>query len=276
VALSEPIIDADQCLLIHRFIICSNSFIAKVLSKCSRAGLYAVLAHEIAHHLNGDNFADTDFPEERRQTELNSDSFSGFLCYQLALKNKFPLDSFTRVFDVFGDSVDTDTHPNKKVRIQTFINGWDNAKKFIGLSCEAKYSFEINPQLAIAELSNNNQQYVTKMKSQFLAAIGSNSNEKLAQMKEMAISSQSDTTIINLRGDSSLILKDSNNTFINSRGAQLKTLNEIHYAKDFSSEGNSRKGYLVDTRNIIWAKYPNGVPYIAGYYRKGNDSKHKR
>jgi hypothetical protein len=266
VALSQPIITIDSLLMIHRFIVCGPNFIRAISKQCSMAGIYVLLSHEISHHLNGDNFSDSNLPEDRRQAELGADAFAGYLCFQLTVGHHLTLDSCVLIYQIFGDSVDTDTHPNKKARILAFSTGWRTAAEYSKLSCEAMNTIQTNPLSAIQEFSLNDHPFVSSLKSQYLTALNAEAFTSVNQAQDFARGARIDTALIELRGDRSPIVRAPDNELINKEGDTLQSsLQPLNAA---GQEFVKTDDYLLDKTNVIWARFPNGLPYVAGYLRK--------
>ncbi|MDP4252701.1 MAG: hypothetical protein Q8938_01745, partial [Bacteroidota bacterium] len=267
VAAPKPIVINNTYLIIHRFIICSPTFLTAVRASCSNAGVYTLLAHEISHHLNGDNFMDSNMPEARRQAELSADSFAGYLCYELSITRHLSLDSCLVVYQQFGDSADTDTHPKKETRIASFTNGWNTAKEYSKQTCEFLNAIDKNPQLAIQLFSGTSGSYVRTMSNRFKSAIAKQSLSAIQAIQSYATRVSGDTAVINLRGDELPLVQNSNNQLINGKGEALKDA-KLEPMSALTAERPSFSDYVLDKKNVIWARYPNGVPYIAGYKRK--------
>ncbi len=81
---------------------------------------YAILAHEVGHHLSGHTL-----PNEidRHTSELQADMFAGFILYHLGVS----IDEASNSYSILPDEGST-THPNKKIRKIAVMNGWLKAK----------------------------------------------------------------------------------------------------------------------------------------------------
>jgi hypothetical protein len=264
-AIPEPIIDQYQCLFIHRYIIYDAAFINKLLATCSPAAAYVIFSHEISHHLNGDSFMDSDASTDRRQRELAADSFAGFLCYKLSLSQHFSLADCVKVYETIGDSLDTDTHPNKKLREQTFTNGWNTSKEYLTLSCDAANQLQQNPVAAINEISATSPAFVQTVTQQSVQAIAKVPG-KVDFAKKTANMKFADE-VINLRGDSSLFVEDKNNKIlpVQVKAPALGTYLISPQRLDISKSNSLSNQYIRGKGNEIWARYPNGLYYVAGY-----------
>jgi len=251
-AVTKPRIDGNL-LFIQRYIIYDDAYMHGLLATCSPAAQYVIYAHEITHHLNGDSFMDKETVEAKRQRELAADSFAGFLCYKMSLFHHFTLDDCIKVYEVIGDSTDTKTHPNKKLREQTFSEGWSNSKQLLALSCDAAKALESNPLQAIEELAGVNAQQVAEFKNSSLASI---------RLESSGIASGEEA--FTLRGDTSVFIK-SNDVVIPAKQKHQIVSQDMTITTTKKMQARDTSDYIVDKRHIIWARYPNGVPYIAGY-----------
>lgn len=79
----------------------------------------AVLAHEIAHHVNSDTVQDRIPAPERREQELHADKWAGFALAQLGVGR----DEAVAVFRLLGDG--GETHPPARQRVEWAGSGWD-------------------------------------------------------------------------------------------------------------------------------------------------------
>ncbi|WP_462254529.1 M48 family metalloprotease [Ferruginibacter sp.] len=80
----------------------------------------SILAHEIGHHLSGHTLSANN---NYYQKELEADKFSGFTLYKMGAT----LDQSVAAIILYGDNLDTRTHPNKQKRIEAIKNGWNEA-----------------------------------------------------------------------------------------------------------------------------------------------------
>lgn len=94
-------------------------------SVASKWAIYAVLAHEIGHHLNGDtmpragSYADRDAAKNHEQ-ELAADYFAGFVLAKLGAS----LDEATSAVRKYGGA-ETHSHPSRERRIAEHTSGWN-------------------------------------------------------------------------------------------------------------------------------------------------------
>ena len=80
----------------------------------------SILAHEIGHHLSGHTLSSN---SNLLQKELEADKFSGFVLYKMGAS----LEQSTAAITLFGNNIDTRTHPSKIRRIEAIKNGWNEA-----------------------------------------------------------------------------------------------------------------------------------------------------
>jgi hypothetical protein len=83
----------------------------------------SILAHEIGHHLSGHTLKTG---TNHFQKELEADKFSGFVLYKMGAS----LEQAIAAITLFGDLIDTRTHPNKTKRIEAIKAGWNEASGF--------------------------------------------------------------------------------------------------------------------------------------------------
>jgi hypothetical protein len=81
----------------------------------------SILAHEIGHHLSGHLMGNSN----NHQAELEADKFSGFVLYKMGAS----IEQSIKAMELLGSEFDSDTHPNKKSRIEAIENGWNEAFK---------------------------------------------------------------------------------------------------------------------------------------------------
>jgi hypothetical protein len=265
VAVCETIVtEPDKFLFIHRYIVYDSLYFQELVKTCSPAAVYVILSHEITHHLNGDSFMDDDALANQRQRELAADSFAGYLCYRLSLSHHFSLADCLKVFEKIAAATDSGSHPNKVLREQKFTEGWNNSLHFMTASCDAVKALDVNPGLAIAELSVHSVQYDSVLKAQSQPVVVDTTKlHNAAAIKSLPAGSE----VVKLRGDTA--------TFVKGKGDQLLPLKAKNAVKEEvmslapavkPKQADTAK-LIKDKRNIIWAKYPNGVPYIAGYLK---------
>ncbi len=258
-AIAKPRVDVNKFLFIPRYIIYDHNYLQHLDSVCANVASYVIFSHEVTHHLNGDSFMDNDSPQEKRQRELAADSFAGFICYKLSLFHHFTLADCLSVYETIGDIKDTPTHPNKLLREQTFQDGWNNSEHFLSLSCQAAGYFQVNPVPAINELAASFPQAVSAVK---------NLSTKLMAVESPKVSGG--TQVISLRGDTAGFVKRGSDHLAPLHFSGKATAPDMKIVSAGKIKPRDTSDYIVDSRQVIWAKYPNGVPYIVGYAKKLN------
>jgi hypothetical protein len=108
-----------------RTIVYSNAWLKKLTDSAeSKWAIYAVLAHEIAHHLNGDTMTKAGTytqrtAEQNHKQELAADYWAGFALAKLGAS----LDETTAAVRIYGGR-GSHSHPDKARRIEAHTNGW--------------------------------------------------------------------------------------------------------------------------------------------------------
>ncbi len=108
-----------------RTIVYSNAWLQKLTESVeSKWAIYAVLAHEIAHHLNGDTMTKAGTykdrtTEQNHKQELAADYWAGFALAKLGAT----LEETTAAVRVYGGR-GSHSHPDKARRIEAHTNGW--------------------------------------------------------------------------------------------------------------------------------------------------------
>jgi len=104
----------------RRYILYSTTFLEKFKGdERTRWAAYSVLAHEIGHHLNNDNFGETDM-RRRKVCELEADRFSGSVLRMLGAN----LDEAQGGIESLEKEDETTTHPPKIARREAVATGW--------------------------------------------------------------------------------------------------------------------------------------------------------
>lgn len=124
---------ANASAFVHdgdRVIVYSKVWMADLTrSVQSKWAIYAVLAHEIGHHLNGDTmpragaYADRDAGQNHEQ-ELASDYFAGFVLAKLGAS----LDEATSAVRKYGGD-ESHSHPGRARRIAEHTRGWNKGRE---------------------------------------------------------------------------------------------------------------------------------------------------
>jgi hypothetical protein len=106
-----------------RFILYNPDFLRKFKQDAAtKWAAYGALAHEIGHHLNGHNLAETN-PSIRRQYELEADKFAGNLLFHLHAT----VDEAQAGIKTIPLEGQSSTHPSKSARLVATTNGWTAA-----------------------------------------------------------------------------------------------------------------------------------------------------
>jgi formylglycine-generating enzyme required for sulfatase activity len=104
----------------QRFILYSTSFLESFKAdENAKWAAYCLMAHEIGHHLNNDDMAETD-PAKRKLMEIQADKFAGGILYRMGatlLQAQFGVEKYTE------DAV-SKTHPPKSARLNAVATGW--------------------------------------------------------------------------------------------------------------------------------------------------------
>ncbi|HRI59566.1 MAG TPA: M48 family metalloprotease [Saprospiraceae bacterium] len=104
----------------QRFILYSTAFLEKFkIDTLTTWGAYAVMAHEIGHHLNGHDFSEKDM-SKRKRMELQADLFSGSVLRVLGA-NLIQAQAGIQLFALEGESA---SHPAASARREAIANGW--------------------------------------------------------------------------------------------------------------------------------------------------------
>jgi formylglycine-generating enzyme required for sulfatase activity len=111
----------------QRYILYSTTFLEKFKAdERTRWAAYAVLAHEIGHHLNNDNFGETDM-KRRKICELEADRFSGSVLRMLGAS----LEQAQSGIESLEKEAETTTHPPKIARREAVATGWKKRDEFL-------------------------------------------------------------------------------------------------------------------------------------------------
>jgi Zn-dependent peptidase ImmA (M78 family) len=81
---------------------------------------FALLAHEIGHHLNGHTIRKSG---SRPALELEADEFAGFVLYKLGAS----LEQSQEVMNYIAKTTASKTHPARASRMHAIQNGWNKA-----------------------------------------------------------------------------------------------------------------------------------------------------
>jgi hypothetical protein len=104
-----------------RYILYNPEFIAWInRSTHDNWGTVALLAHEIAHHLNGHTLGKDG---SRPEIELEADEFAGFILSRLGAT----LEQAQKVMYYIATTTASATHPDRVDRMEAIRKGWDKA-----------------------------------------------------------------------------------------------------------------------------------------------------
>lgn len=105
-----------------RYILYNQAFMRRVKSQTNTDwAAISIMAHELGHHLNGHTLTRGG---SRPPTELEADSFSGFVLYKMGAT----LEEAQAAMNAFGSETGSDTHPPKRSRLAAIEAGWTKAK----------------------------------------------------------------------------------------------------------------------------------------------------
>ncbi|MEM9679119.1 MAG: hypothetical protein AAF901_02245 [Bacteroidota bacterium] len=107
-----------------RYIIYSQSFITHIINQTnSYWAAIGIMAHEVAHHLNGHTLKGGSRPP----TELEADEFAGFILYKMGAT----LEEAQKMFNnkTMYQRYDSNTHPATSARLEAVAVGWQRAKE---------------------------------------------------------------------------------------------------------------------------------------------------
>lgn len=114
----------------ERVIVYSSAWMQKLTESAqSKWAIYAVLAHEIGHHLNGDTMPKSGSYQSRSAgenhgQELAADFFAGFVLARLGAS----LDEATAAVRIYGGR-ESHTHPDRERRISAHTDGWKKGRE---------------------------------------------------------------------------------------------------------------------------------------------------
>lgn len=108
-----------------RYILYNTTFLEQFKTKPKNSwGSYCVLAHEIGHHYNNDNFTETDL-SRRKIAELSADRFAGYALQRMGAT----LEQAQAGIKNFALDEETSTHPPKSARMEAVATGFTQAKE---------------------------------------------------------------------------------------------------------------------------------------------------
>lgn len=260
-AVVQPKVMHATDIYLHRYILFSKKQLDSLLKFCSPASAYVLFAHEISHHLSGDNLAE-ESNELSVQRELSADSFAGFLCYRISLSKHFTLKDCLKIYEALADEKDTLGYPNKKRRELIFSQGWAFSMTAVNFSCEAISKTDSTPVPAMLDYYRLNLPLIKSVRTQFANGIVQNEYKLGKGAAQVDVPSK---VLINLRGDTVLYVQDEDRTIRPVNGDDSLSTKPLVKTTEKIPLGQTRNLYIIDKANVIWARYPNGIPYIVGY-----------
>ena len=115
-------VDCDINGNCKRYILYNQEFMENLKNETSSPHAeYAVLCHEIGHHLSGHTITNSG---KNYDLELEADKFAGFMLFKLGLT----IDEAKKTYSNLPISGST-THPPKDARMAALTNGWYDAKR---------------------------------------------------------------------------------------------------------------------------------------------------
>ena len=104
-----------------RLIVYSQSFMFDIQNRTgSHWPSISILAHEIAHHLNGHTISDLG---SRPELEIQADKWSGFVLAKMGAT----VEQAKQAIASFGSALGSATHPPKSARLEAIAVGWQEA-----------------------------------------------------------------------------------------------------------------------------------------------------
>lgn len=123
-----------------RYILYNQAFMRRVKSQTNTDwAAISIMAHELGHHLDGHTLISGG---SRPLTELEADSFSGFVLYKMGAT----LDEAQAAMKAFGSETGSATHPPKHSRLAAIEAGWTKAKNLGQTTSTSKsqYTYQIS------------------------------------------------------------------------------------------------------------------------------------
>jgi hypothetical protein len=115
-------VDCDINGNCKRYILYNQEFMENLKDETnSHYAEYAVLCHEIGHHLSGHTLTNSG---KNYDMELEADKFAGFMLFKLGLT----IDETKKTYSNLPTN-GSSTHPPKDARIAALTNGWYDAKR---------------------------------------------------------------------------------------------------------------------------------------------------
>ena len=110
-----------------RYILYDRDFMDAIATRTNSWSSTSILAHEIAHHVNGHTLGEKETTlSESRQMELEADEYSGFILGKLGAS----ITQAQEAINIYSSNADDSysTHPSKDKRLKAIYKGWSKAK----------------------------------------------------------------------------------------------------------------------------------------------------
>ena len=110
-----------------RYILYDRDFMDAIATRTNSWSSTSILAHEIAHHVNGHTLGEEETTlSESRQMEIEADEYSGFVMFKLGAS----LSQAQEAIRVYGSDKDDSysTHPARDKRLRAIAKGYNKAK----------------------------------------------------------------------------------------------------------------------------------------------------
>lgn len=112
-----------------RYILYSQTFMSNIINQTnSYWSAIGIMAHEVAHHLNGHTLKGGSKPP----TELEADEFAGFIMYKMGANLKEAQTMFNN--STMHQPFESATHPATSARLEAIAVGWQRAREKEGPS----------------------------------------------------------------------------------------------------------------------------------------------
>jgi formylglycine-generating enzyme required for sulfatase activity len=104
----------------QRYILYSTAFLESFKAdEDSKWAAYCLMAHEIGHHLNNHDMAETD-PAKRKLMEIQADKFAGGILFRMGATLKQAQTGIEK----YTQDAGSHTHPPKSARLNAVATGW--------------------------------------------------------------------------------------------------------------------------------------------------------
>lgn len=201
----------------------------------------SILAHEIAHHLNGDPIAAAS-ASETRDMESQADRYSGFILQQLGAS----LNDVQAAIKAINTEQGTAIHPPKSVRLAAVTNGWISAR-------------DQGQKAKTLKGSKDKPEVPTRQKRVTEAVEPPKANDPTPDfLAEISMNSDPSRYFLNSAGTIMGVTPFPSKSFV--YGRQLPSTNPKWAWVMQTPRGN----FPVDTKGIVWARSVKGVYTAVG------------